>query len=149
MNVTKGILIAVSLVIAPLLLVQGLSNARIVRQTIALNGFWQVDAARAFLQAEQIDERFVLSVNDSGVALATAGYAREPYATDGLFIVAVNAREVGQVETSSEIVTLGLSLDKRNRQLGLLELEKAVLDRDYVQVLTTLDRLAVTNPENH
>lgn len=146
MKLVRGLLVVAVLAATPFLLLQGMSNARMIPSPVSWNGFWQADVARAFLLAEENEGRIQLAVNERGLEMATDAYASEPFATDALFLMAVDHRANGDTEMNERIVGLGLALDKRNRQLGVLELEQAAVTGDYQQVFATLDRLTVTSP---
>lgn len=135
------------LVSAPFVLLQGLANARVSPALIAWNGFWQADLAGNFVTAEQNDERLELSVNPLGRELAISAFASEPFATDALFLTAVDLRTQGKTDEFDRLLELALGLDKRNRQLGVLELEKAAVEGDLPKTFAVIDRLGLTNPQ--
>ncbi|WP_271078031.1 hypothetical protein [Aurantiacibacter sp. MUD61] len=132
---------------APLLLLQGHANAEMGLGPLSWNGFWQADISRAFLQGEQAEDgTFSVSVREGGEDLAVNAWRQEPLATDGLFLVAVQMREDGELDQFERLISVGSDLDKRNRLLATLQLEKAVLDDDLDAAFPILDRIAMAHP---
>lgn len=146
MKLLKGFICLAILVTSPFLLLQGLSNARVPAGPVSWNGFWEADLAGAFLQVDEDAPSLQLTVSDLGLEMATHAYTREPFATDALFLRAVDYRSRGAADRVEQIVDLGLGLDKRNRQLGVFQLEQAALANDFAQAFATIDRLTITNP---
>jgi len=132
---------------APVLLAQGLAGAQIVPGPVAWNGFWQANLSLGYLQLEQADGQLKMSVRDGGAAAASKAFGQEPLASDALFVLAADYRTKGELEKMQQVLNLGASLDKRNRNLGALQLEQAAMAGDIPETLAILDRLAITNPK--
>ena len=139
-----GCLLAV--IAAPLLLVQGMSNARMDARLADFNGFWKADLASALVQVEQSGSTLRLDVNDAGIELAQQAFASEPLASDALFPIAVAWAADGRADDASALVDAGLRLDKRNRSLGVLELQRVAAAQDLPGLFAQLNRLSVLYP---
>lgn len=121
------------------MLVQGFSNAREAMGPLSWNGFWQASIARQLVQVRAEDGVPGFVVPDEAIALARDAFATEPLATDALFVLATQ-------NPQDDLVRLGLALDKRNRYLGMLEVQSRLLERDLAGALATIDRLSITHP---
>ena len=131
---------------APLLLLQGLANARIAPGPIGWNGFWQADVAQAYLQFDEKNGELELAVQDGGKAMAMAAFSQEPLATNALFLFAADYRSQGNFEAMTELLSIGSALDRRNHRIGAMQLEQAGLAGDLEQTFEIIDRLVRTNP---
>lgn len=132
--------------LAPFLFLQGLANARAAPGPVDWNGFWKADVAQNFLEAEENEGQLVLEISSAGRELAYEAFVEEPFATDALFLLAVAYRNEGRLENAVNLVEQGLGLDKRNRQLGILDLERAAIAGDFESVFAAIDRLTTTSP---
>ncbi len=146
MHYFRFALIALSVLLMPVLLLQGLANARMSGGPIQWNGFWEADLARAFLQADDSDGQLRISINDIGLSFARSAFEKEPFATDALFLFVVDERARGNDEAVREILKIGVALDKRNQRLGAFEMEQAISARDYTKTFAVIDRLTTINP---
>ena len=146
MLIFRASLCICGLVAAPLLLLQGLANAKIAPGPIEWNGFWMADSAATFVNASVDDGQLNLSVDPAGLALAERAFVREPFATDALFLRAVQLRGQESQSDFLQLLQLASRLDKRNRQIGVLELEAAAVSGNLPQTFAVIDRLALTNP---
>lgn len=134
------------ILLAPLLLVQGFANARIAPGPLNWNGFWQADVASALVELEQSETSIEFTVNDFGLQLATDAFASEPLATDALFPILIDMRSAGETEQYERLLELALTIDKRNRNLGVLQLERSARAGDYPAVFSEFNRLSVLYP---
>ncbi len=132
---------------APFLLLQGLANAEIAPAPVSWNGFWQAKLALNFLQVEQEDNELTLSVGEGGKGAALSAFAKEPLASDALFLLAADYRAAGNTAVVDELLNTAAVLDKRNRNLGAMQLEQAAIAGNTLEVFAILDRLAITSPQ--
>lgn len=146
MHVGRGLLSAVCLLTAPILLLQGYANAQMAPGIPGWNGFWEAAVARGFVQAEQENEQLTVSVGEAGVALAEDAWKKEPLATDALAVFAASERAQGNDAALSALLERAGSLEKRNRFIGALELEQAIRSGDLDQAFALVDQLSRANP---
>lgn len=136
-----------AVVAAPLLVVQGMANARIDPRLVDLNGFWKADVAGALVQVEQLETSLELDVNETGFELARGAFADEPLASDAFFPIAIAWQSDGRTDDANALIETGLRLDKRNRQLGVLALQREVVARNLPGLFDQINRLSVLNPQ--
>lgn len=147
MRIGRALAIGLVTAATPFLLLQGLSNSRISPGPLSWNGFWEADVARSLIEAEEEGGQLKISVNDLGRELAIDAITKEPFATNALFVMAVDYRSEGRSVESGEIIARGVELDKRSRLLGIYELEQVARERDLDQAFAIIDRLTMTNPQ--
>ena len=135
-----------ALVLAPVLLLQGLANARVTPALIEYNPFWLAELSTALLAVEQSQEQAVVRSTERAVAMARSSFAREPLASDALFVLALEKGEQGDGELLA-FTDLAASVDKRNRNLGALQLEQAASAGQFARTFAIIDRLAVVHPK--
>lgn len=143
----RPFLAGVAVLIVPFLFLQGLSNSKTPPGPVNWNGFWQADLSLAFLQIEQEDGSLSVNVQDSGLELARSAFAKEPLASNALFLVATDYRAAGDTDSMRELLDLAAGLDKRNRNVGGMQLEQAALSGNLVATFDILERLSLVNPE--
>ena len=131
---------------SPLFLLQGLANAEITPGPVNWNGFRQSELSLNSLQVEQEEQQFNMTVREGGVETAKRAFAKEPLASDALFLLAADYRAQTDLDTMQEVLSIGVSLDKRNRNLGTMQLEQAAISGNISETFDVLDRLATTNP---
>ncbi len=131
---------------APFLYIQGASGARDAFGSPEWNGFWQADIAQAFIAAEQTDGQLTFSIRDGGRELAQSAFLQEPLAVNGLLPLAVDFRINDDLDRMNQLIALGLTLDKRSSELGVIELEQSVLAQDFDRTFAIIDRLSITHP---
>lgn len=131
---------------APLLLLQGLANARLAPGPIGWNGFWQADVAQAYVQLDERGGELQLAVQDGGKAMALEAFSREPLATNALFLFAADYRAQGNSEAMTELLSIGSAMDRRNHKIGAMQLEQAGLAGDLDETFEIIDRLVRTHP---
>ena len=135
-----------ALVLAPVLLLQGLANARVTPALIEYNPFWLAELSTALLAVEQSQDQAVVRSTERAVAMARSSFAREPLASDALFVLALEKGEQGDGELLA-FTDLAASVDKRNRNLGALQLEQAASAGQFARTFAIIDRLAVVHPK--
>lgn len=132
--------------VSPLVLIQGMANSRTILVSAGLNGFWQADISRAFLQVQDSEAGLNLSVPPQGLDLARDAYATEPLASDALFLFAVDFRSKGDTAAFERVMNAGIAIDKRSRYLGALELETLAGSGDLEGTFAVIDRLSMVHP---
>lgn len=139
---------AICLVCAPFLLFLGQANAgNPISPAFAWNGFNLAYSASASVMVAQDQEKFSMTVNPAAVALARRAFAAEPLATDALFVLAVDRLAKGDQAGLQAILAGAEALDKRNRNIGALQLSEAVNDGDLQGTFAIVDRLATVSPD--
>lgn len=133
--------------LSPLLLLQGLANAGYpLGPAQAWNGFNTARVAMTRLEVTQDEAEITLRVDQDGAEVARRAFAREPLASDALFVLAVDARSDGRNEEGSALIESAYKLDKRNRNIGVLQLQDAAAQQDFPETFAVLDRLSRTYP---
>ncbi|KLE35687.1 hypothetical protein [Aurantiacibacter luteus] len=146
MRALRAVLAVAALLCAPVLALQALANTRELPGPLGWNGFWQASIARQFVTVAIEDERPVMAIRPGGVEMARAAYAREPFATDALFLLASAMQVEGRSDEAARVLAAGLTLDKRSQYLGAMEIQAAVAASDYERALGAIDRLARVRP---
>ncbi|GGD49774.1 hypothetical protein GRI62_07170 [Erythrobacter arachoides] len=146
MRVLRALLVVLVLLCAPLFVAQGIANSRQSPALLGWNGFWQANVARQFVMVQMEAGQPVMAIRDGGIDLAKDAFAKEPFATDALFLIASSLRANGAENEAATLVTRGLSLDKRNRYLGAMDIQTAVTIGDFDLALAGIERLYRTSP---
>lgn len=141
-------LTALALLAAPFLLVQGMANAHNpLSPAYGWNGF---NLAQLSMGRLQVDETanggFPMAVREGGAELARKAFAREPLAGDALFVLAIDQGAGANPEAVNAMLEGAYALDKRNRNIGALQLQQAALTGDITQTFGIIDRLATLYP---
>lgn len=138
---------ALVLICAPVLLMQGLANARNpISPLYSSNGFNLALLSMGQLQFDQENGKLTMSVSSGGVELARKAFAREPLASDALLVLAINERVQGNLERMQAILESADALDKRNANIGALRLEQVALTGDISRTFGMIDRLGTVHP---
>lgn len=153
-RVRIGLALLIALVLAPALLLQGLANDPL-RDTLAIplgsvrswNGFRMAQLSLGYMTSSEQGANLRMSVQPEGVTLARQAFAREPLAANALFVLAVWKRSQGDIAAMQAIVNDALKLDKRNRNIGALQLEQAALSGRVSKTFSIIDRMAITHPD--
>lgn len=134
-------LLAVAL--APLLALQAQVNAGGPAPGWALNwnGFRIADLASSQVKASLVDEKLQFEVSSGALKTAQRAYEKEPFATDGLFVIGLQRGKQGK-----ELFQEAQILDQRNRLIGGVLLQQAAEDGDLSAILPIIDRLARLRP---
>lgn len=139
-------LVAAFIVAAPVLFLQGQANAGKPGPSFGWNGYNLATLAMGGLRVEQSGSSVSMVVDDRGLALARRAFAAEPLASDALFIMAINERAAGDQARMQGILDGANALDKRNRNIGALQLEQTVLAGELQDTFSIVDRLATVHP---
>lgn len=147
------------LLLAPVLFLQGAVDAcdltrqspavscALARPVYSWNGFVLANLARAGLSVRQQGPSLALDVDEAGIELARRAFAAEPLATNALFVLTVAYRDAEQPDVADELLATAAALDKRNRYLGALQLERTARTGDLSATFAVIDRLAVVYPD--
>lgn len=145
-RVIRLILVTASLLAAPVLFLQGEANAGKPGPAFGWNGFNLANLSRGSLRVAATENNVSMQVDDAGLALARRAFAAEPLATDALFVLAAKARSEGDDAAMVTFLEGANTLDKRNRNIGALQLEQAALSGDLEAAFALVDRLATVYP---
>ncbi len=137
-----------TLLCAPVLLLQGWANAQnVASPSFGWNGYNLALLAMSRVQVAESDGNLSVSVRDGGVELAQQAFAKEPLASDALFVLALNERAQGNQQRMRQILQAADTLDKRNRNIGALQLEQVSQGGDVSQTFGIIDRLTTVHPD--
>lgn len=145
-RVIRLFLVAAFLLAAPVLFLQGQANAGKPGPAYGWNGYNLANLSRGSLRVEASEANVSVNVEEAGLALARRAFAAEPLATDALFVLAADERSKGNTQAMQALLDGANSLDKRNRNIGALQLEQAALSGDLEQTFAIVDRLATVHP---
>ncbi|GAA0277757.1 hypothetical protein GCM10009127_18270 [Alteraurantiacibacter aestuarii] len=139
---------AIALLAAPVLLMQGMANAKNpLSPMFSWNGYNLAELSLGAVRIEQGQGGTVsMSLRKRGVALARNAFAREPLAADALFVLAVHESDQRNPQAMAAILDGAYALDKRNRNIGALQLQQAALAGDFEATFRIIDRLASLYP---
>jgi hypothetical protein len=110
------------------------------------NGFRLAQDARGRLSGDPENPQAGLTLGGGAPALARAAYAREPLASDAIFVLALAQSQPGEEYRAGPIAKLGAAIDKRNALLELLLIADAARRQDYRAMLDYADVLAAAHP---
>lgn len=110
------------------------------------NGFRLAQDARGRLSGDPENPQGGVTMGAGAPALARAGYAREPLASDAIFVLALAESPLGEEYRAGPIVKLGAAIDKRNALLELLLIADAARREDYRAMFDYADVLAAAHP---
>lgn len=110
------------------------------------NGFRMAEAARGRLSGDPENPQAGVSVDPGAPALARAAYAREPLATNALFVLALADSPLTEQYQAGPAATLGARIDKRNAMLQLLLIADAARREAYPEMFGHADVLAAVHP---
>jgi hypothetical protein len=110
------------------------------------NGFRMADDARGRLSGDPENPQAGLTIGAGAAALARAAYAREPLASDAVFVLALTQSPLGQEYRAGPVAQLGAAINKRNALLELLLIADAARRQDYPAVFRHADVLAAAHP---
>ncbi len=140
-------LVAISLALAPVLLLQGQANSFTPSgPLLAHNGFNLAEIARAGLRVRQADGVTTLTVEPASLALAREAFVREPLATNALFVLAIDERAANSGQDHQGLLEAAAKLDRRNRFLGALQMEQFSRSGDFASTFALIGRLALVYP---
>jgi hypothetical protein len=144
----RGLLAALALALAPVLLFQGQANAFLPSgPAVAQNGFNLAELARAGVRLRQANGTATLVVAEAQLDMARRAFVREPLATNALFVLAVDERAAAGWQSKQALLDEAVSLEKRNRFLGALQMEQFARAGDFANTFMLLDRLARVYPD--
>jgi hypothetical protein len=112
----------------------------------AWNGFRMAEAARGLLSGDPENPQAGVTMAAGAPALARAGYAREPLASDAIFVLALAQAPLGEEYRAGPVAKLGAAIDKRNALLELLLIADAARRGDYRAMFDYADVLAAAHP---
>ncbi|HTM95449.1 MAG TPA: hypothetical protein VL100_06505 [Croceibacterium sp.] len=110
------------------------------------NGFRMADDARRRLSGDPENPQGGLTMGAGAPALARAAYAREPLASDAVFVLALAQSPLGAEYQAGPTATLGAAIDKRNALLELLLIADAARRQDFQAMFGYADVLAAAHP---
>jgi hypothetical protein len=140
-------LVLVVLLLAPLLLIQGLAQASVpLGPGREQNGYFRALQALSRMELRQSGQSVTMQVTDSAAKLAREAFVREPYAADALFVLAAHLRQLGEPRKMTAVIDGAYALDKRSRSIGVLQLEQAVAAGDLKRTFATVGRLSTIYP---
>ena len=133
-----------ALLLAPILALQAQAAAdgQLPNWAAGWNGFRIADAALASIRTRGEGAESSIEVSDQAVADAYRAIAKEPLATDALFLLS------GQTQSEqTSLLEAARRLDKRNRLTGLALLQARAKENDLSKVLPLVDQLSRVDPE--
>lgn len=142
--------VAAALILAaPLVCLQAAANAGMpVPQWVrAWNGFRLADDARERLSGDARNPQAGVAAGPGALELARAAYAREPLASNALFVLALAQVPLTEDYRAGPIAREGVLLDKRSALLQLLMITDAATRRDYPELFAHADLLAAAHPD--
>ena len=110
------------------------------------NGFRMADDARGRLSGDPENPQKGLTMGAGAPALARAAYAREPLASDAVFVLALAQSPLDQEYRAGPTARLGAEIDKRNALLELLLIADAARRQDFPAMFGYADVLAAAHP---
>jgi hypothetical protein len=110
------------------------------------NGFRLAEDARGRLSGDPENPQAGVSMGAGAPALARAAYAREPLASDAVFVLALAQSPLGEEYRAGGAAKLGAAIDKRNALLELLLIADAARRQDYPEMFGYADVLAAAHP---
>jgi len=139
---------AICLALAPLLLVQAGANGNPPGgPMLAHNGFNLAAMSLSGLRLREDGETTTVVVDEGTLDYARRAFAREPLATDALFMLAVDERARLGDAGAQGLLDAAAALDRRNRFLSALQVEQAVRRRDFAGMSAIIDRMARIQPD--
>jgi hypothetical protein len=136
------------LLAAPLVCLQAAVNAGAddPRWAHRWNGFRMAEDARGRLSGDPENPQAGLRMAPGAAKLARGAYAREPLASDAVFVLALAQAPLSQDYEASAGAEQGARLDKRNALLQLLMIADAASREDFPALFDHADILAATHP---
>lgn len=148
-NSKWGVAAAVMLLLAaPVACLQAIVNSGgdAPRWARGWNGFRLAQDARGRLSGDPEHPQAGLTIGAGAPALARAAYAREPLASDAVFVLALAQSPLGEEYRAGPAAKLGAAIDKRNALLQLLLIADAARREDYRAMFDEADILAAAHP---
>jgi hypothetical protein len=142
----RTVIASFSLLLAPLLAVHAHVNAGGLTPLPMMqwNGFRLADAAMAGTKLEEAEGRLSVAVAPESVDWAKRAYAREPFATDSLFVLAMAQTAAGR--DPKPILLASQELERRNRFVAVALLQEAANEGDLQAMLGLVDSLVRLRP---
>ena len=145
-RVTRLFLAIVCLLVAPLVFFQSQANAGNPGPLFTWNGYNLADLAMGGLRVQQSGNNLTMAVDEPSLNMARRAFAAEPLASDALFVLASHERAEGNEDRMGGFVEGANILDKRNRNIGALQLEQTIRSGELEQTFAIVDRLATVHP---
>jgi hypothetical protein len=144
----NGVAAAALLLAAPFAYFQAAANAGMDAPQWARswNGFRLADEALGRLAGDPQKPEAGLALGPGAAALARAAYAREPMATDALFVLELARTPLAENYRAGPIAKQGAALDKRNGLLQLLMIADAAGRENFPDLFAHADLLAAAHP---
>lgn len=145
----SGVAAALLLLAAPFAYFQAAANSGLdaPRWARAWNGFRLAEEARGRLSGDPQKPEAGLTLGPRAEALARAAYAREPLASNALFVLALAQSPLTDNYRAGTIARQGAALDRRHGLLQLLLVADAAAREDFDDLFAHADLLAAAHPD--
>lgn len=139
----RWVIALLALAAAPIMVVQSAVNAglSVPQSLLSWNGFRLASRSRSMVAMEQEGQTLRVELPPGAERLALQAYAKEPLATDALFVLAL-----AEGAADEELLAEAAELNGRNRAVGLMLLQQAIERGDIESMMSLIDRLARLRP---
>lgn len=139
----RGVIALLALAAAPAMAVQSAVNAgfSVPQSLLSWNGFRLASRSRSMVAMEQDGQTLRVELAPEAERLALQAWAKEPLATDALFVLALT-----EGAADEELLAEAAELNGRNRAVGLMLLQQAIQRGDVESMMSLIDRLARLRP---